>query len=96
MTNFEKYIKLHDEIMHRLKEGELTIETAKELSDAIFNASTVISMSNSCIHVGTLHSGISVMKLNESGKLISPLVNSNQTGDKKIEINEIDILIIRR
>ena len=37
MNNFEKYNKLHDEVMKRLKDGEITIETAKGIVDISFN-----------------------------------------------------------
>ena len=36
MTNFEKYNKLHSEVMSRLENGEITIETAKEVNDLAF------------------------------------------------------------
>jgi hypothetical protein len=34
--NIEKYNKLHDEIMKRLENGEITIETAREVNDLAF------------------------------------------------------------
>ena len=36
MNNFEKYSKLHDEVMKRLEDGEITIEKAKEINDLAF------------------------------------------------------------
>lgn len=36
MTNYEKYNKLHAEVMKRLEDGEITIETAKEVNDLAF------------------------------------------------------------
>lgn len=37
MTNFEKYNKLHTEIMKKLENGEITIEKAKEVNDLAFD-----------------------------------------------------------
>jgi hypothetical protein len=37
MTNFEKYNKLHDEVLKRLEDGEITVETAKEVTDLAFD-----------------------------------------------------------
>ena len=37
MTNFEKYNKLHDEVMKRLENGEITVEQAKEVNDLAFD-----------------------------------------------------------
>lgn len=37
MNNFEKYNKLHNEIMKRLEDGEITVEQAKEVSDLAFD-----------------------------------------------------------
>lgn len=37
MTNFERYHALHDEVMKRLEDGEITTESAKELNDRFFN-----------------------------------------------------------
>lgn len=37
MNNFEKYNKLHDEIISRLENGEITTETAKEVNDLLFD-----------------------------------------------------------
>ena len=37
MTNFERYNQLHDEIIKRLKNEELTIETAKSACNLIFD-----------------------------------------------------------
>ena len=36
MTNFEKYNKIHDEVMKRLEDGEITTEMAKEVNDLAF------------------------------------------------------------
>ena len=36
MPNFERYSKLHDEIMRRLEVGEITTEQAKEVNDLVF------------------------------------------------------------
>jgi hypothetical protein len=35
--NIEKYNKLHSEIMNRLENGEITVETAKEINDLAFD-----------------------------------------------------------
>lgn len=35
--NFEKYYKVHNEVMDRLESGELTIEQAKEINDMAFD-----------------------------------------------------------
>ena len=37
MTNFERYNALHNEVMKRLEEGEITTESAKELNDRFFD-----------------------------------------------------------
>lgn len=37
MPNFEKYNKLHNEVIKRLKDGKITTEQAKEVHDKIFN-----------------------------------------------------------
>ena len=37
MNNFEKYHKLHSEVMTRLENGEITIEAAKDVIDLSFN-----------------------------------------------------------
>ena len=36
-NNFEKYLSIHEEIMTRLENGEITTETAKEVNDLAFN-----------------------------------------------------------
>lgn len=35
--NIEKYSKLHNEIMKKLENGEITVENAKEINDLAFN-----------------------------------------------------------
>lgn len=37
MPNFERYNKLHNEVMKRLEDGEITTESAKELNDKFFD-----------------------------------------------------------
>ncbi len=37
MNNFEKYNALHTEVMKRLEDGEITIETAKAVIDLTFD-----------------------------------------------------------
>ena len=35
--NIEKYSKLHNEIMKKLENGDITVERAKEVNDLAFN-----------------------------------------------------------
>ena len=37
MNNFEKYSKLHSEVMARLENGDITVEAAKDVIDLSFN-----------------------------------------------------------
>ena len=37
MSNFERYCQLHDELMRRLEDGEITTEQSKEVNSKIFD-----------------------------------------------------------
>lgn len=80
MTNFERYHKLHSEVMDRLKDGIITIEQAREVNDKIFTKYIVeasVSIQDKILELRTRFESI-------TGKLLDTI---NDKSDK-MDLNE--------
>ena len=79
MPNFDRYNKLHDEIMKRLEDGEITTERAKEVNDLAFEKYI-------------LEAAISPVLLSTAiiGGMIVSGISSIKKDMKKDEINKIE------
>ena len=69
MNNFEKYNTLHNEVMKRLEDGEITIECAKEINDLAFEKYIIESPQQVLIQLATKCLNKSIKKFGHSHDL---------------------------